>query len=344
MKSIAVINDGIKILPFSLKAMASVYELTTEKEGDTYVNHLKDTGKVYRMDELIKIQDAHYTADYPIDPEDEYLEQYRIQELICGEICEVLDYALYKIRMHVRPNICGKMADFESNYLNNSLDTTPAILMNKPGSEVFAEFVEIAGPDEKKLEFGYRQFGFALSLEEKLTFLDNWTHEFSTWCYFEVFVRLFDVQIGLRRALRYAWYFMHYRTGNKKWYGKDLYCNQKEDLSYFRILTAYVDRDYLEEFLGQCLLFAAQHRLILFAEFLMDQKANIEYIDCEYRSVSGLGGPMTDLTMMSYLEYYRKNGKKKDIDTSVYFNGYGDLTTYAPVYGDSNKTDLEEIL
>ena len=53
---------------------------------------------------------------------------------------------------------------------------------------------------------------------------------------------------------------------------------------------------------------------------------------------------MTDLTMMSYLEYYRKNGKKKDIDTSVYFNGYGDLTTYAPVYGDSNKADLEEIL
>jgi hypothetical protein len=329
MIRIAVINDGRKILPFSMKAMASVYEYETEWINGRNASRMKDTGEARLVKDLIETQNAYYTADYPIDPEDAFLEKYRIQELVCGEIHEVIEYALFKIRMNVKPNICGSMEDFEEKYIANSLDTITEKTFRSAGRNELADYIEITGPDEKRLTFGYTQFGFELTQEDKLQMLDQWTS---------------NVQIGLKRALRYAWSFMHYGAADNTFRIKDHYDCQKADLFHFIMLTAHVDRACQEDFLGWSLLFAAQHRLILFAEFIMDQKATTKYVDEKYASFIDCSTHSTDLTMKAYIEYYRKHGRKKPVDTYVYFKGRGPFTCYSPQFGSSRNTNLEEIL
>ncbi|MBO4680321.1 MAG: hypothetical protein J5623_00275 [Clostridiales bacterium] len=343
MIRIAVINDGRKILPFSMKAMASVYEYETEWINGRNVSHMKDTGEALRVEDLIETQNAYYTADYPIDPEDVFLEKYRIQELVCGEIHEVIEYALFKIRMSVKSNICGSMDDFREKYMANSLDTITGKTIGSAGRYELKDYIEITGPDEIRLIFGYEQFGFELTPEDKLQLLDDWVREPGSWCFFDTYVKLFDVPIGLKRALRYAWCFMHYGAEDKTFRIKDLYDCQKADLFHFILLTAHVDKACLEEFLGWSLLFAAEHRLILFAEFLMDQKASIEYYDSKNGSLSD-NTQRTDLTIKAYLEHYRRHGTKKPVDTSIYFKGGGLFTSYSPQFGSSRKVNWEEIL
>ena len=344
MIRIAVINDGRKILPFSMKAMASVYEYETEWINGRNISRMKDTGEASLVKDLIETQNAYYTADYPIDPEDAFLEKYRIQELVCGEIHEVIEYALFKIRMNVKPNICGSMEDFEEKYIANSLDTITEKTFRSAGRNELADYIEITGPDEKRLTFGYTQFGFELTQEDKLQMLDQWTSNAGSWSFFDTYVKLFDVQIGLKRALRYAWSFMHYGAADNTFRIKDHYDCQKADLYHFIMLTAHVDRACQEDFLGWSLLFAAQHRLILFAEFLMDQKATTKYVDEKYASFIDRSTHSTDLTMKAYIEYYRKHGRKKPVDNYVYFKGRGPFTCYSPQFGSSRNTNLEEIL
>jgi len=75
----------------------------------------------------------------------------------------------------------------------------------------------------------------------------------------------------------------------------------------------------------------------------MDQKADVRYVEEKYGSLIDRSVKSTDLTMKSYLEYYRKHGVKKPVDTYVYFNSRGPFTSYSPQFGSSNA-DLEEIL
>lgn len=166
--------------------------------------------------------------------------------------------------------------------------------------------------------------------EKKLYLLDKWVANSGQWCYFDTFIKLFDVQIDLKRAMRYAWYFSCKCAQNKDIRIKDFYEVQSDDLFHLQQLTNHIDRKCEKEFLGEALIMAVKYRLILFAEFLMDQRADINYCNGIKESVDLYENRINDLTLISYLEYYRESGKKQDVDTFSYFKDIQGVRVYSP--------------
>ena len=326
MLRIAVINDGRKVLPFSMEAMASVFELNQDK----YESNIRDTGEAYRVSDLINNQNAFYCADYPTDPEDNDLSEKRIQHLVCGQIDESLVYALEKIRIYVTPDVYEDMKDFPRGALSGCFYKYTCSSNDKPDAAELKAYIDILGPEAMELEYGYRHFGFELTDEEKLYLLDKWVANSGQWCYFDTFIKLFDVQIDLKRAVRYAWYFSRKCAQNKDIRIKDIYEVQSDDLFHLQLLTNHIDRKCEKEFLGEALIMAVKYRLILFAEFLMDQRADINYCNGIKESVDLYENRINDLTLISYLEYYRENGKKPDVDTFSYFKDIQGVRVYSP--------------
>ena len=98
----------------------------------------------------------------------------------------------------------------------------------------------------------------------------------------------------------------------------DNYRDQNEMLNRMKILAGIVQDDCKQEFLDEALILSAKNRLILVSEYLMDQKADINYVNKKGVSVEQYENAMQDLTMQAYLSYYRQHGVKKG-SSLIYF-------------------------
>ena len=321
---IAVINDGKNILPFSFEAMATVYEF------NRYENSLRETGESFVVEDLIEFQKANYTADYPIDPEEPVLEKNRIRYLICGSISPVLCEALYNIRMCVEKNIRGSMKDFPRIFLADCFERYNPDSTDKPGFIELCDLVRITGPDEKQLMHFYRSFGFELTAEQKLYLLDEWAGNRDEWEYFDIFIKLFNIVIDIKRARKYARCFSEPGKMINGYRDKDFYDIQRADLFHLILLSNNIASEDQKRFYSYALMRAAENRLILFAEFLMDQGAEIYFTALYDGPAATVEGLMADNTMRAYLDYYRDNGRKMSVDTQTFFKDVCGLLVYTP--------------
>ena len=237
---IAVINDGTKILPFSMGAKASVFEATYEFGDAGYKLSLKDTGEKHTVEWLIQNQKNHYSADYPFDPEDPILEKERVQEIICGRIDDVLSSALYEFRMRVIGDVTSKMRFFVQDYEAEELRKEESDNTQERGLSVFKDMIQILSPDCEKLEEYYKRYEFSLTDKEKIELLIEWTKERHNWDYYRTFLPLFDVEIDPWKADILAYPFVSRFDIVGEYRDTDFYSIQSKNLENLKLLKNFI--------------------------------------------------------------------------------------------------------
>ena len=328
---IAVINDGTKILPFSMGAKASVFEATYEFGDAGYKLSLKDTGEKHTVEWLIQNQKNHYSADYPFDPEDPILEKERMQELICGKIDDAISNALYEFRMRVIGDVTTNMRHFVQDYEAEELRKEEAEDDTQVrGLSVFRDLLFILSPDCEKLAEYYKRYEISLTDKEKIEFLIEWTEERNNWDYYRTFLPLFNMEIDQWDADTLAHRFLKKFDIVGENRNVDFYSIQSSDLENLKLLKKFVSAEAWGFVIARALMYSVKYRLILFAEYLMDEGADINYEQGDHVSAATYESLILDQTIVKYIEYYREHGKKMDVDVKSFFREECGELIYTP--------------
>lgn len=236
----------------------------------------------------------------------------RLAVLICGTIGDGAARALEEYGVKIFRNVTGDVDSVFEEYKNNKLEEGENTKL--PARQNLFEYWRAQQRFEKLNPVyyakGLEMFGFSLSEKDKSWLYDQCFAERSRWKMLPYIAGAMDHKIDLKRAEKYMNAFL------KVWNtlvgrNSDDYRDQNEMLDRMKILVGIVQDDCKQEFLDEALLLSAKNRLILVAEYLMDQKADINYVNKKGVSVEQYENAMQDLTMKTYLSYYRQHGEKK---------------------------------
>ena len=338
MLRIAVVNDKKNILPCSFDAGASIYEY---EDGE-----MKNTGVRRSVKGLIEMQRCSHVSIYPPDEEDVRAMHRRIDELVCGGIEDYLRVALERMGISVMRNVYGSMDTFAKDYLEGTLKKTEPGETRRADAQDLLEFTRIVWDDYDDIRIGYEQLDPKLSKGDKLWLLDQWAENEREWDIFNNFIRLFDVPIDLQRALKYVNRFMvpEREYMNRRY--EDMWTFQSIRLFRIQLVINSVEPEAKKQLIDEAFITAVKNRWILIVEYLMDQGADIFFGNKHGESVARCETRMIDLTMLDYLDVYRRTGKKKDIDTKELFIqrvSYFD-SVYTPEIGVPGIPDVTDYL
>ena len=243
----------------------------------------------------------------------------RIAALICGAIGDGAARALEDYGVKIFRNVTGDVESVFEDYKNNKLEEGENTKL--PPRQNLFEYWRAQQRFEKLNPIyyakGLEMFGSSLSEKDKSWLYDQCFAEKSRWEMLPYIAGAMDHKLDLKRAEKYMNTFL------KVWNtilgrNSDNYRDQNEMLDRMKILVGIVQDDCKQEFLDEALILTAKNRLILVAEYLMDQKADINYVNKKGLSVEQYENAMQDLTMQAYLSYYRQHGVKKG-SSLIYF-------------------------
>ncbi len=243
----------------------------------------------------------------------------RMAALICGTIGDGAARALEDYGVKIFRNVTGEVESVFEDYKNNKLEEGENTKL--PARQNLFEYWRAQRRFEKLnptyYAKGMEMFGSSLSEKDKTWLYDQCFAEKSRWEMLPYIAGAMDHKLDLKRVEKYMNTFL------KVWntlFGRnsDNYRDQNEMLTRMKILVGIVKDDCKQEFLGEALILSAKNRLILVAEYLMDQKADINYVNKKGVSVEQYENAMQDLTMKGYLSYYRQHGVKNG-SSLIYF-------------------------
>ncbi len=338
MLRIAVVNDKKNILPCSFDAGASIYEY---EDGE-----MKNTGVRRSVKGLIEMQRCSHVSVYPPDEEDVRAMHRRIDELVCGGIEDYLRVALELMGISVMRNVYGSMDTFAKDYLEGTLKKTEPGETRRADAQDLLEFTRIVWNDYDDIRIGYEQLDPKLSKGDKLWLLDQWAENEREWDIFNNFIRLFDVPIDLQRALKYVNRFMVPERKYMNLRYEDMWTFQSRRLFRIQLVINSVEPEAKKQLIDEAFITAVKNRFILIVEYLMDQGSDIFFVNKHGESVARCETRMIDLTMLDYLDVYRRTGKKKDIDTKELFTSWsrGFDSVYTPEIGVPGIPDVKDYL
>ena len=339
MRRIGVINNMKVILPCEMDAPVTVYEI---ENGE--MTRLKERQTVKT---LISIQQETFDTSYP--PNEEYIwySYKRLDELICGDIEAYLKSALECLSIHVTDNVYGWMDTFETDYRNGTLKKLADRVPRQAVARDVKSYVHTVWPDLDDIRNGYSDMKPVLSDPDKLWLLDQWADSEHDWSIFDTFISIFDLPISLDRAMMYARRFLLVDRYKMQIRSEDVLSFQQDRRHHIELILSHIDPSVKPSFIDECLIIAAKNRLILIVELLMDHGADIGYVNKRGYSVQRCEKKMVDLTMLSYLEYYRENGRKDPkVDTEALFTrDHGSwIEIYQPEILVEGVTDVKSIL
>ena len=178
---------------------------------------------------------------------------------------------------------------------------------------------------------GMEYYGQNLSEKDKFWLFDQSIKNDNRWFMFPHMQEFLHLTFDSKHSVNYATGFMKVfsRIDGRS-------CDRLEDqermLKRIKFLADNTGKEELQVFFNEVMIVAAKNREILIAEYLMDQGADMTYESEKGESVEKYESTMDDLTMKSYLSYFRKNGKKKGL-ASAYFSDKG---FYAPKFADED--------
>ena len=240
----------------------------------------------------------------------------RIAALICGAIGDGAARALEDYGVKIFRNVTGDVESVFEDYKNNKLEEGENTKL--PARQNLFEYWRAQRRfDPVYYAKGMEMFGSSLSEKDKSWLYDQCFAEKSRWEKLPYIAGAMDHKLDLKRVEKYMNTFL------KVWntlFGRnsDNYRDQNEMLTRMKILVGIVQDDCKQEFLDEALILSAKNRLILVAEYLMDQKADINYVNKKGVSVEQYENAMQDLTMKGYLSYYRQHGVKNG-SSLIYF-------------------------
>ena len=243
----------------------------------------------------------------------------RMAALICGTIGDGAARALEDYGVKIFRNVTGEVESVFEDYKNNKLEEGENTKL--PARQNLFEYWRAQRRFEKLnptfYAKGMEMFGSSLSEKDKTWLYDQCFAEKSRWEMLPYIAGAMDHKLDLKRVEKYMNTFL------KVWntlFGRnsDNYRDQNEMLNQMKIIVGIVKDDSKQEFLDEALILSAKNRLILVAEYLMDQKADINYVNKKGVSVEQYENAMQDLTMKGYLSYYRQHGVKNG-SSLIYF-------------------------
>ena len=242
--------------------------------------------------------------------------------LICGEIGEGTAAALEEMGVKIFRNVAGGVAEALEDLKNDRLEEGENAERSDAQNLLDYSRTIWLKPQKVMDEINQKalaRFGASLDEKDKAWLFDRWFEDRDSWWIFSDYAELMNIKFDLKTAVKYLNGFLQEHDFGK-WRKEDYLYNQEILLEYLQLLLKHVENGCEQEFLSESLITAAKNRLIFVAEFLMDQKADINYVNQKGESVETYEKKMKDLTMASYLAYYRENGKKKS-ESRVFFEG-----------------------
>lgn len=236
----------------------------------------------------------------------------RLAVLICGAIGDGAARALEDYGVKIFRNVTGDVESVFEDYKNIKLDEGENTKL--PARQNLFEYLRAHRIyDERELDCyrkGLETFGAALTEKDKLWIYDQCYALESRWYMFPFIAEVLDIRLDLKHALKYMSGFLKVfsRVDGRN-------CDNVKDQSLMveriKILADNMKEDERQEFLDETFIVVAKNREIMVAEYLMDQGADISYVNKKGLSVEKYETAMEDMTMATYLSYYRMNGKKK---------------------------------
>ena len=242
--------------------------------------------------------------------------------MICGAIGDGAAKALEEFGVKVYRNVTGDVADAVEAYKNNKLEEGENTKL-PDRQNLFEYWCAQKRPVKLKLEYyakGMEMFGASLSNKDKAWLYDQCFEVPSRWDMFSYISGVLDYKFDMKRAQKYMKSFLKVWTTFKTQRNADNLDEQNNMLERMRVLAENMQEDFRQEFLNEAFLLAAKDRLILVAEYMMDQKADINYVNKKGISVADYESTMKDLTMQSYLSYYHQHGEKMGPAYAYFFN------------------------
>ena len=245
-----------------------------------------------------------------IEKENEYTKLMAV--LICGKIGDGAAKAMEDFNVKVYRNVNGDVNDVIEAYKNNQLEEGENTKL-PARQNLFEYFRAHRIYDKKELDCyrkGLEMFGTALTEKDKLWIYNQCYALESRWYLFPYIAEVLDIRLDLKHALKYMSGFLKVFSHID---GRN--CDNVQDQSLMveriKILADNMKEDERQEFLDETFIVVAKNREIMVAEYLMYQGADISYVNKKGLSVEKFETAMEDMTMATYLSYYRMNGKKK---------------------------------
>ena len=233
--------------------------------------------------------------------------------MICGAIGGGAARAMEEYGAKIIRNVSGDIDDVIAAYKDKGLEDGENTKL--PDRQNLLEYwcaVQHRGIDIAPEYFakGLELYGGSLTDKDKLWLYDQCFSVPSRKHMLPNVGEVLDYKFDLKCARKYMNSFMKVWTTYKTERNADPLDEQEYMLSSFKVLAENIEDGSRQVFLDEALIRAAKDRLILIAEYLMDQKADINYTDKKGQSVEKFESAMQDITMRSYLSHYRKNGVK----------------------------------
>jgi len=233
--------------------------------------------------------------------------------LICGAIGEGASRAMEELGIKVYGNVSGTIEEAIEAYKNNKL--VYGGYKKLPARQNLLEYWLVFRGNNKKMSAAYPRgmelYGSSLTDKDKAWIADEFCKNPGRRQFLPYMASVLNYKFDLKRAIKYMNSFLKVWFTYKTERNLDTLRYQRQALIYIKVLAENIKPEDKLVFLGETLIVAAKNRLILIAEYLMDNKADISYVNNKGLSVEKYETSMNDITMASYLSYYRTNGVKK---------------------------------